>query len=381
MRPLVSLLLLPLLLSFPSPSQAAQRVFGKIEQSVFGTLPDGRNVTQYTLKNGHGIVVNVIDYGATVTSILAPDRNGRFSDIVLGYDSLGGYIADRSYFGCIVGRYGNRIGFGKFSLGGKEYQLSVNDGENHLHGGKSGFNKKLWKASASETSIGPSLQLIYVSPDGEEGYPGTLTITVTYTLTETDELQIEYRCTTDLTTIVNPTHHSYFNLTGDPTEKILGHILTLTADKFTPVDVTLIPTGVIADVAGTPMDFRDPTPIGDRINTPFTQLTYGRGYDHNWMLNEFTGNVRKVAEVFEPTSGRLLEVFTDQPGIQFYCGNFLDGTVIGKHGIAYQHRTGLCLEAQHFPDSPNKPQFPSVTLKPGQVYTQTTIYRFAVRAR
>ena len=348
------------------------------EKTLYGTLPDGREVYQFTLTNKPGAVLKVINFGAIVTSLTAPDRNGKYEDIVLGYDSLKSYIDDRTYFGSIVGRYGNRIGKGKFKLDGKEYQLATNDGENHLHGGKVGFNKVLWDAKVVQDSAGPSLELTYISPDGEEGYPGKVTLSVTYTLTDKNELRIVYSGTTDKTTILNPTHHSYFNLSAAFTNTILDHVLVIDANAITPVDKGLIPTGKFLDVSKTPMDFRKPVAIGDHINDQFEQLILGKGYDHNWVLRNYTGMVRKVAEVYEPKSGRLMTVLSDQPGLQFYSGNFLDGSGKGK-GVAFQYRTGLCLEAQCFPDSPNKPEFPSVTLKPGQVYHQTTIYQFTTK--
>jgi aldose 1-epimerase len=350
-----------------------------MEKTVFGKLPDGRQVYRYTLTNRSGVTAQIIDYGATVTLLRVPDRNGEMSDIVLGYDTLQQYIDGTAYFGAIVGRYGNRIGKGQFQLDGKQYQLTVNDGQNHLHGGKTGFNKVLWDASVLSDSGEPSLQLQYTSPDGEEGYPGTVTLKVVYTLTADNGLRIDYEGTTDQPTILNPTHHSYFNLSGSFENTILNHLLTIEADSFTPVDEGLIPTGEIASVADTPMDFRTPTAIGAHIDDPDPQLIYGKGYDHNWVLRDFTGKVRKAAELYEPESGRVMTVFTDQPGLQFYSGNFLDGTAIGKNGIAYQYRTGLCLEAQAFPDTPNKPNFPPATLRPGEVYRQTTIYQFSSR--
>lgn len=350
-----------------------------MERTVFGKLPDGREVFQYTLRNGAGVTAQIINYGATVTSLRVPDRNGVINDVVLGYDNLQGYISGTAYFGGIVGRYGNRIAKGRFELEGRQYQLATNNGENHLHGGKIGFNKVLWDSQVLSDSEEPSLQLQYVSPDGEEGYPGTVTLKVVYTLTEKNGLRIDYEGTTDQTTILNPTNHSYFNLSGSFTNTILDHLLTIEADSYTPVDSGLIPTGEIAGVANTPMDFRTPRAIGERIEAKDQQLLYGKGYDHNWVLRDFTGEVRKVAELYEPKSGRLMDVFTDQPGLQFYSGNFLDGTEKGKNGIAYQYRTGLCLETQAFPDSPNKPQFPKVTLMPGQIYYQTTIYQFSTR--
>lgn len=350
-----------------------------IEKTLFGKLPDGREVYQYTLTNSSKSTVKIINYGAIVTSLSVPDRNGKFDDVVTGYDSLQGYIGDKSYFGAIAGRYGNRISKGRFKLDGKDYQVTINDGENHLHGGKIGFNKVLWNEKILKDSLEPSIELTYISADGEEGYPGKVTLSVTYTLTNKDELRIEYKGTTDKTTVLNPTHHSYFNLSGSFTNTILDHLLSIESDSITPVDKGLIPTGKYIDVTKTPMDFRTPTIIGSRINEQFEQLILGKGYDHNWVLRNYNGKIRKVAELYEPKSGRLMTVYTDQPGIQFYSGNFLDGTAKGKNGITYQRRTGLCLETQCYPDSPNKPEFPSVTLRPGSVYRQTTIYQFSVK--
>jgi len=348
------------------------------KKALFGKLPDGREVSLYTLTNASGSEVKIIDYGATVVSLVVPDRNGKMEDVVLGYDSLQGYVDGKTYFGAIVGRYGNRIGKGKFSLEGRNYQVTVNDGENSLHGGKIGYNKVLWNVTAMTDSLEPALALTYISPDGEEGFPGTVTLTVTYTLTNKNELSIDYKGTTDKITVLNPTHHSYFNLSGSFTNTILDHVLIIEADSITPVEKGLIPTGVLASVANTPMDFRKPTVIGTRINDQYEQLVLGKGYDHNWVLRNYNGNVRKAAEVYEPKSGRVLTVYTDQPGIQFYSGNFLNSNDKGKR-FEYQRRTGFCLETQGFPDSPNKPQFPSVTLKPGQVYHQTTMYQFSTK--
>ena len=350
-----------------------------IEASVFGKLPDGRDVHRYVLKNAAGCEVSLIEFGAAVTSLVVPDRRGKFEDVVLGYDSLSGYLADKSYFGAIVGRYGNRIGKGRFQLEGKSYQLTVNDGENHLHGGKLGFNKVLWNSKIASKGPEPSIEFTYKSSDGEEGYPGTVTLAVTFTLTEKNELRIDYRGTTDKTTILNPTHHSYFNLSGNFANTILDHVLTIDADSITPVDKGLITTGGYTGVDKRPMDFRNPTPVGSRINDKYEQLAFGKGYDHNWVLRNFDHKVRNVAELYEPSSGRRMVVSTDQPGLQFYSGNFLDGTTRGKHDVAYQHRTGLCLETQCYPDSPNKPQFPSVVLKPGEEYRQTTVYAFSTK--
>jgi aldose 1-epimerase len=360
--------------------QSNKKVEPMVEKNVFDKLADGTEVYAYTLKNVNGMEAKIINYGATVVSLTTPDKNGKFEDVVLGYDNVKGYIDGTTYFGAIVGRYGNRIGKGKFTLDGKEYKLATNNGENHLHGGVLGFNKVLWTVVGTEavSSMGSaSVTLKYISKDGEEGYPGTVELTVNYTLTKDNELAINYTATTDKKTVLNPTHHSYFNLSGDMNKTILDHVVMIDADKTTPVDKGLIPTGVLADVANTPMDFRTPKTVGKDIETKFEQLTFGGGYDHNWVLNKHQELIPKVASVYESTSGRLMEVYTDQPGIQFYCGNFLDGTVKGKNGIMYAKRTGLCLEAQKFPDSPNKPEWPSPVLEPGQVYKQTTIYKFS----
>lgn len=346
----------------------------------FGMLANSAAVTLFTLKNAKGMQASIIDYGATVVSLTAPDRNGVYADVVLGYDSVQEYANGTSYFGAIVGRYGNRIGKGTFTLDGKKVQLSINNGENHLHGGPGGFNKVLWKAEQAGTKDEPALKLTYVSKDGEEGYPGTVTLTVTYTLTADNALKVEYSGTTDAPTILNPTQHSYFNLTADPTRTILDHELMIAAAGTTPVDAGLITTGVFAPVAGTPFDFTTATKIGARINDANEQLAFGKGYDHNWVLNDYQkGKVRLVTTLYEAGSGRFMEVYSDQPGMQFYSGNFLDGTANGKHGVKYQLRTGLCLEAQCFPDSPNKPAWPSPVLRPGETYTQTTIYKFSTK--
>ena len=350
-----------------------------VVKEKFGQV-DGKEIDIYTLTNEKGAQAKVINYGARLVSLTMPDRQGNFADIVTGYDSLKGYVNDNSYFGAIVGRYGNRIGKGKFTLDGKQYQLTLNDGVNHLHGGKTGFFKAVWTAKEIKSKSGPAVKLSFVSPDGDEGYPGTVKVSVTYTLTNNNELRIDYEGTTDKPTILNPTHHSYFNLSGDFNKAVYDEKLFIDADSFTPVDNTLIPTGEISPVKDTPMDFRKPTAIGSRINDDYQQLKYGRGYDHNWVLNNYKpGVVRKVASVYDSTSGRFMEVLTDQPGLQFYSGNFLNGMVKGKGGAVYIHRGALCLEAQHYPDSPNKPNFPSVTLRPGKVYKQTTIYKFSVK--
>ncbi len=350
-----------------------------VTQTAFGQLDDGRKVTLTTLTNSAGVEARIINYGAILVSLKVPDRQGTLRDVVLGYDDVNGYVKDKSFLGVTVGRYANRIARGKFTLDGKTYQLDINNPPNHLHGGAEGFYKKLWQSAPVKGKDGPGVKLTYVSPDGDAGYPGKVTLTVTYTLTSDNALRIAYHGTTDKPTLLNSTHHSYFNLSGDPTKPILDEQLTIDADKLTPVGADLIPTGQLLDVAGTPMDFRQPTRIGARIDAKDQQLDFGKGYDHNWVLRDPGKGVRRAAELYDPQSGILMDVLTDQPGLQFYSGNFLDGTIHGKHGIAYQHRTGLCLEAQLFPDAPNHPAFQSATLRPGQAYTQTTVYRFSVR--
>jgi aldose 1-epimerase len=351
----------------------------------FGTTDRGEAVSLYTLKNAHGMEARVLDYGGIIVSLQVPDRNGRLGDVVLGFDSLADYQRGSPYFGAIIGRYGNRIARGRFTLDGRTYTLATNNGSNHLHGGVRGFDKVVWHVARFEHGDSVGLVLSYTSPDGEEGYPGTLQATVTYTLTNANELIFDYHATTDRATPVNLTQHSYFNLAGDGARDILGHVVTLNADRFTPVDSTLIPTGEIRSVAGTPFDFRAPTAIGARIDQDDQQLRHGRGYDHNFVLNKGGkagkgGNeVTMAASVYEPTSGRVMEIATTEPGLQFYSGNFLDGTLRGKHGVVYRHRYGFAMETQHFPDSPNKPAFPSTILRPGEEYRSRTVYRFTVQ--
>lgn len=336
----------------------------------------GEQVELYTLTNANGVEARIMTYGGTVVSLKVPDRNGKLGDVVLGYDALDGYLKNNPYFGSIVGRYGNRIGKGRFSLNGKQYSLPKNDGENTLHGGIKGFDKVVWKAKEVNSRTGAGLSLTYLSKDGEEGFPGNLSVTVVYTLTNNNELKIDYSATTDKTTVVNLTHHSYFNLAGEG--DILEHELMINAGRFTTVDSGLIPTGELRTVKGTPMDFTKSTAIGARIEHKDEQLTLGKGYDHNWVLNQ-TGSLALAARVYEPRSGRVMEVVTTEPGIQFYSGNFLDGSITGKAGQVYKQRYGFCLETQHFPDSPNKPAFPSTVLRPGQRYRTTTIYKFSAR--
>jgi len=370
-------------LALTLPVAAPARSSAKAERSAghapFGTLEDGGKVTLYTLTNLSGVEVKIIDFGATVVSLKVPDREGALRDVVLGYDDLAGYVNDKACIGAVVGRYANRIAAGKLTLAGKTYQLDLNDGPNHLHGGSRGFNKRLWQAELVKGKGDPAVRLTYASADGEAGYPGKVTLTVTYTLTGDNALRIDYDGTTDRPTILNPTNHSYFNLSGDPTQTILDEDLFLDAEKATKVGPGLIPTGELVDVAGTPLDFRKPTRIGARIDASDEQLLLGKGYDHNWVLRGHGQRVRQAAEVRDARSGIVMQVLTDQPGLQFYSGNFLDGTVHGKGAVVYRRRAALCLEAQRFPDSPNHPNFPTAVLRPGQHYRQTTVYRFSTR--
>ena len=340
----------------------------------------GKPIEQVTLTNSHGLQLTAISYGGTITSLKVPDKNGRVADVVLGFDSPAQYFADPPppFFGAIIGRYGNRIAKGKFALEGKTYTLATNNGPNHLHGGNKGFDKVLWNI---ETPKDGQASAVFTrkSPDGEEGYPGNLSVRFVYTLTDKDELVIEYHATTDKATPVNLTNHSYFNLAGEGSGDILGHELMINADRYTPVDDTLIPTGQLAPVAGTPFDFRKPTAIGARIEQNDQQIKNGKGYDHNWVLNRPGAGLQLAARLTDPKSGRTMEVRTTEPGLQFYSGNFLDGTIKGKHGHVYGHRNGLCLETQHYPDSPNQKTFPSTILRPGQSYDSKTIYAFGVK--
>ena len=349
-----------------------------IKKESFGTVK-GAPVYIYTLANDKGMIAKITNYGGAIVSLIVPDRNGKPGDVVLGYDLLEDYVKNNTtYFGVLIGRYGNRIANGRFSLDGVEYILAKNNGENHLHGGIKGYDKVVWNAKEIESKDGVALKLTYFSPDGEEGYPGNLSISVIYTLTNNNELKIKYLASTDKKTIVNLTQHSYFNLTGKG--DILGQELMINADRFTPVDKNLIPTGELKAVKGTPFDFTRPIAVGKRINQDNEQLHYGSGYDHNWVLNKPKGGAKTLAAtLYDPGSGRFMEVFTTEPGIQFYAGNFLGNTVPGKKRQTYIRRSGLCLEAQHFPDSPNKPAFPSVVLRPGEKYRQVTVYKFSVK--
>jgi aldose 1-epimerase len=357
-----------------------------VASAVFGTVPNGSPtnavVELFTLRNAHGIELQFTNYGGIITSLKTPDRAGRFADIVLGYDNLADYVRSSPYFGAIVGRYANRIARGHFSLDGATYTLAVNNGPNSLHGGLRGFDKVVWNARPFQNQEGQGVTLDYTSPNGEEGYPGTLHATVTYTLTADDRLIVDYAATTDKATPINLSQHSYWNLAGNASRDILGHVLTINADATTPVDSTLIPTGAIAPVQGTPFDFRTPTAIGARVDQrQDTQIRYGNGYDHNWVLNRNGAAADALvlaARVVEPTSGRTMEITTTEPGLQFYSGNFLDGSNIGKGGVVYHFRYGLALETQHFPDSPNHSNFPSTILRPGQQYRSRTVFKFGV---
>ena len=343
----------------------------------FGRMKDGTVVNLYTLTNSQGTELKITNYGATITSLKVADKEGKLADVVLGFDSLAGYLQPGvPYFGTIVGRYGNRIANARFKLDNQTYHLAANDGPNHLHGGTKGYDKVVWQASPQGDQ---ALKLTYLSPDGEEGYPGNLNIEVVYTLTDDNEVKIDYKATTDKATVVNLTNHAYFNLSGNLGQPILDHQVMLNADRFIPVNNTLIPTGELKPVKGTPFDFTKPTAIGQRIDAADEQLKFGKGYDHCWVLNGEAGNMRLAATVYEPNSGRYMEVFTTEPGIQFYTGNFLDSTLSGK-GVTYAHRTGFCLETEHFPDSPNQPGFPSVTLQPGDTYQTSTTYKFSTKA-
>jgi aldose 1-epimerase len=372
--------------SIPSSQRGASNIVGlglmtkekqRIQKQLFGATADGRRVDLYTLTNANGLEAGIMNYGGVVVSVRVPDRRGSLGDVVLGYDKLDGYLKKGAYFGALIGRYGNRIGNGRFSLDGQEYKLAQNNGENHLHGGLVGFDKVLWNRTESPTDDVFGLKLTYLSKDREEGYPGNLSVTVIYTLTNKDELKLSYSAMTDKPTVVNLTNHSFFNLAGSGSN--LGHEMMINADRFTPVAKGLIPTGELRGVKGTPMDFSTATAIGARIDQDYEQLTLAGGYDHNYVLNKRDSELSLAARVSEPSTGRVMEVYTTEPGMQFYSGNFLDGSIAGKGGQAYHRRSAFCLETQHFPDSPNKPGFPSTVLRPGQHYSSNTIYKFSVR--
>ena len=347
-----------------------------MKREPFGTAPSGEPVELITLTNAHGVELRAMTYGAIIVSLKVPDRNGTLGDVVLGYDSLAGYVKSSPYFGAVVGRYGNRIAKGKFTLDGTTYPLAVNNGPNALHGGLKGFDKVVWSADTVRSADGVGIRFHYVSKDGEEGYPGTLDVTVSYTLTDSNAVAIAYEATTDKPTPVNLTQHSYFNLAGSG--DILAHALQINGQEITPVDSTLIPTGELMAVKGTPFDFTTPHTIGERINAEDQQIRFGGGYDHNFVLTRADTGLTLAAILKESTSGRVLEVRTTEPGVQFYSGNFLDGTLTGKGGVVYKHRTGMCLETQHYPDSPNQKTFPSTILRPGETYRSKTVWRFGV---
>ncbi|RIK55786.1 MAG: galactose-1-epimerase [Chloroflexi bacterium] len=347
----------------------------KLRQQPFGATRGGAMVDLYTLSNDQGVTVTLTNYGGILVSLHTPDRGGQPGDIVLGFDNLDDYLTRSPFFGCITGRFANRIAGGRFHLKGKEYQLAQNNGPNHLHGGQVGFDKVIWSAEPISSPEGVGVALSYLSPDGEEGYPGNLSVTVTYTLTNDNALQIDYEATTDQATILNLTNHTYFNLLGEGT--ILDHELMINADRYTPVDESAIPLGELAPVAGTPFDFRQFTRIGARIDQDDEQLRRGLGYDHNYVVNGTPGELRPAAAIREARSGRRVDILTTQPGVQFYSGNLMPGSLPGKAGKVYPRRGGLCLETQHFPDSPNQPSFPSAVLEPGQTYHEVTVFRFA----
>ena len=351
----------------------------KCEKKPFGKV-EGKDVALYTLTNSGGMTMSVTEYGGIVTSFFAPDRTGKMDDIVLGYNTVDGYVKNNPFFGAIIGRFGNRIGNARFSIDGKEFSLPANDGPHCLHGGKKGFDKVVWNGWEVQRSDAIGIEFKYLSGDGEQGFPGNLDVSVIYWLTNSNEFAIEYAATTDKETIVNLTQHNYWNLSGEGSGDILSHELTIYADKYTPVDAGLIPFGELAPVQGTPMDFTQSTKVGERINKDFEQLKRGIGYDHNWVLNRKTAEgLAPAALLYDERSGRLVEVLTTEPGMQFYSGNHLDGSIIGKSGKPYAKRSGLCLETQHFPDSPNKPDFPTTVLKKGQKFTSMTTYRFSAK--
>ncbi|MDE0429135.1 MAG: galactose mutarotase [Caldilineaceae bacterium] len=347
----------------------------RLSSQAFGKTESGQAVRQYTLANNNGVEVDVLDYGGLIRTLTVPDRNGRRGDVVLGFDTLDDYLAEHPYFGVLVGRFANRIRGASFELDGVRYQLARNLGEDHLHGGDGGFDKVVWQAQPFQNERAVGLRLSYHSPDGEDHYPGALDAEVTLSLDDDNALRLDYRATCDAPTIVNLTNHSYFNLAGRGT--ILDHMAMIDADAFTPMDSTLIPTGELRDVAGTPFDFRQPTAIGARIEADDEQIRFGGGYDHNFVLNGAPGTLRLVARVTEPISGRVLEVLTTQPGVQFYTGNQMEASSAGKDGQLYPHHGGFCLETQHFPNAPNQPNFPSVVLRPGEAYSETTVFRFS----
>ena len=359
-----------------TPAETEPESMRSLETSEFGAV-DGQPVTLFTLTNASGASVGVIEYGGIVVSLNVPDRDGNLGDVVLGFDTLDAYLADNPYFGAITGRYANRIAGGKFEIDGTTFQLPVNNGPNSLHGGIKGFDKVIWKGTP--TASGDGVSFAYVSQDGEEGYPGTLEAAVTYTWTDSNELRIDYEASTDKPTVINLTNHSYFNLKDGGASSMLDHVLMINASHYTPVDATSIPIGEVASLDGSPLDFREPTAIGARIEEEDEQLGFGAGYDHNYVIDRDADGLALAATVSEPDSGRVMNVLTAEPGVQFYSGNFLDGHHIGKGRVSYQRRSGFCLETQHYPDSPNQPDFPSTVLRPGETYKTTTVYKFSAR--
>ncbi len=369
-RKIFALLLLMSCVAFAAAQTVTKQSYGKTAA--------GENVDLYTLRNSKGVEAKITNYGGIVVSLKVPDRNGKFDDVVLGFNDLESYLTKNDpYMGALIGRYGNRIAKGRFTLNGVEYKLAANNGENHLHGGIKGFDKVIWTGHEMKTPAGPAVVLTYLSKDGEEGYPGNLNVRVVYTLTNKNELKIDYTATTDKDTVTNLTHHSYFNLAGEGNGDILSHVVTINANRFVPTDAGSIPTGELKGVAGTPFDFLKATAIGARINQDDEQLKFGNGYDHTWVING--RGMRLASTAYEATSGRVMQVWTTEPGVQFYTGNFLNGTLTGKSGKVYARRNGFCFETQHYPDSPNQPSFPTTTLKKGQTLKSTTIYRFSAR--
>lgn len=375
-RILISLLLASITLAVSTATKGQTNV----KKESFGKTAAGQSVDIYTLTNRNGVEAKITNYGGIVTELKVPDRKGQLDDVVLGFDNLNAYMRKHPHFGALIGRYGNRIAKGRFTLNGVEYKLAINNGENHLHGGLIGYDNVVWTARPIKVRNLPALELTYLSKDGEEGYPGNLSIRVVYTLTNANDLKIDYFATTDKDTVVNLTNHSYFNLAGEGNGDILKHQLLIKANRFTPTDAGSIPTGELRSVRGTPFDFLRAVEIGARINQDYEQLKFGKGYDHNYVLNGKIGTLRQVASVYEPGSGRVMEVWTTEPGMQLYTGNFLDGSLTGKRGGNYGHRSAFCLETQHYPDSPNQPKFPSTVLKKGARYRTTTIYKFSTRA-
>ena len=378
MKRLIVLNLLLILASCAPQDATVATKEASVNKAAFGTTPEGEAVDVYTMTNAQGMEVRAITFGGIITSIRVPDKAGKFDDVVLGFDTLDGYLKNPPFLGAIIGRYANRIGKGRFTLDGKTYTLAINNAPNHLHGGVKGFDKVVWKAESFKREEAVGIVFTHTSPDADQGYPGALSLRVTYTLTPRNEIEVEFEATTDKATPINMTQHTYFNLAGDGSRDVLDHVMTIHASRYTPVDSTLIPTGELASVEATPFDFRMPATIGARISADHMQIRYGNGYDHNFVLDRTNEGLVPAAHVEEPTTGRVLDVSTTEPGMQFYTGNFLDGSLAGKAGHVYKQRMGFCLETQHFPDSPNKPSFPSTILRPGDTYRSKTVFAFSV---